>query len=63
MGSVIFLELLGAVVSLGMEQLMQYRDGALGLLCLFLLGIGLKARNTTCMSVGALIFVLLMTQV
>ncbi|MFJ9376047.1 hypothetical protein [Streptomyces sp. NPDC101455] len=58
----IFLELLGAVMSLGVEQLMQSRYGALGLLCLFLLGVGFKARNTTCMSVGAVIFVLLMTQ-
>ncbi|WP_019062564.1 hypothetical protein [Streptomyces prunicolor] len=58
----ISLELLRAVVSLGVEQLMQYRYGALGLLCLFLLSVGYKVRNTTCMSVGAVIFVLLMTQ-
>lgn len=55
-------ELLRAVVSLGVEQLVQSRYGALGLLCLFLIGVGFRARNTTCMSVGAVIFVLLMTQ-
>jgi len=49
-------------MSLGVEQLMQSRYGAPGLLCLFLLGVGYKARNATCMSVGAVIFVLLMTQ-
>jgi len=58
----IFLELLGTVMTLGVEQLMQSRYGALGFLCLFLLGVGLKARNTACLSVGAVIFVLLMTQ-
>jgi len=36
----IFLELLGAVMTLGVEQLLQSRYGALGLLCLFLLSIG-----------------------
>ena len=58
----IFSELLRAVVSLGMDQLMQSRYGALGLLCLLLLGVGIRARNTTCLTAGAVIFVLLMIQ-
>ncbi|MFI5885292.1 hypothetical protein [Streptomyces sp. NPDC051554] len=58
----VVIELLGAVMALGIEQLLQSRYGALGLLCLFLIGVGLKARNTACLSVGAVIFVLLMTQ-
>ena len=58
----ISLELLRAVVSLGVEQLMQSRYGALGLLCLFLLTVGYKARNTACLTAGAVIFALLMTQ-
>ncbi|MFD4877732.1 hypothetical protein ACFWOB_30805 [Streptomyces sp. NPDC058420] len=55
-------ELLKAVMALGIEQAMQLRYGALGLLCLFLLGVGFRARNATCMSIGAVIFVILMTQ-
>ncbi len=55
-------ELLKAVMALGIEQLMQLRYGALGFLCLFLIGVGFRARNATCMSVGAVIFVILMTQ-
>lgn len=58
----VVIELLGAVMALGIEQLLQSRYGALGLLCLFLIGVGLRARNTACLSVGAVIFVLLMTQ-
>ncbi|MFG2371264.1 hypothetical protein ACGFY9_07285 [Streptomyces sp. NPDC048504] len=58
----VVIELLGAVMTLGIEQLLQSRYGALGLLCLFLIGVGLRARNNACLSVGAVIFVLLMTQ-
>ncbi|WP_234336889.1 hypothetical protein [Streptomyces xylophagus] len=49
-------------MALEIKQLMQSRYGAPGLLCFFLLAVGLKARNATCMSAGAVIFVLLMTQ-
>ncbi|MFJ5308376.1 hypothetical protein [Streptomyces sp. NPDC088350] len=55
-------ELLKAVAALEIEQLMQSRYGALGFLCLFLLGAGIKARSATCASAGAVILVLLMTQ-
>ena len=55
-------ELLRTVMALEIKHLMQSHYGAPGLLCLFLLAVGLKARNATCMSVGAVIFVLLMTQ-
>ena len=36
--------------------------GRLGLLALVLLGIGMKAKDKTCLSVSALIILLLMTQ-
>jgi hypothetical protein len=55
-------QLLSAAILVGLDQLFQSRFGPLGVLCLLLLAIGLKARNTTCLSVGAVIFVLLMTQ-
>ncbi|WP_406124922.1 hypothetical protein [Streptomyces sp. NBC_00989] len=58
----IFFQLLGSICALGLEQLLQTRYGALGILCLFLLGVGFKERNTVCLSAGAVIFVLLMTQ-
>lgn len=55
-------QLLGAVLRLGLDQLVQSRFGALGMLCLFLMGVGLRARNTACLSTSALIFFLLMAQ-
>ncbi|MFE2888892.1 hypothetical protein ACUXZZ_19745 [Streptomyces graminifolii] len=58
----IFFELLAAIMTLGVNQLMQSRYGALGLLCLFLLGVGIKARNTACLSAGVVVFALLMAQ-
>lgn len=61
-GPVIFSELMGAVLALGIEQLLQSRYGGPGLLGLFFLVVGIKARNVTCASAGAVIFVLLMAQ-
>ncbi|MFJ9907039.1 hypothetical protein ACIRVK_29790 [Streptomyces sp. NPDC101152] len=58
----VFFQLVGAVVALGAQHLFQSRYGTLGFLCLFLLGAGFRARNTACLSAGAVIFVLLMTQ-
>jgi hypothetical protein len=52
----------GTVVTAGAEQLFQTRYGALGVLCLFLLGAGFRSRDTACLSAGAVVFVLLMTQ-
>jgi hypothetical protein len=59
---VIAFQLLAAVFAVGVDQLLQSRYGALGILCMFLLGVGLRARNTACLSAGAVVFVLLMTQ-
>ncbi|WP_234024456.1 hypothetical protein [Streptomyces sp. HGB0020] len=61
-GVMIALQLLCTVFLMGLDQLFQSRFGALGILCLFLLGVGVRARNTACLSVGAVVFVLLMTQ-
>jgi hypothetical protein len=59
---VLVFQLVGTVVTAGAEQLFQTRYGALGVLCLFLLGAGFRSRDTACLSAGAVVFVLLMTQ-
>ncbi|MEU6348721.1 hypothetical protein ABZ896_05285 [Streptomyces sp. NPDC047072] len=58
----VVLQLLLAVLALSVDQMFSSRFGALGVVCLFLLGAGIKARNTACLSTGAVIFVLLMVQ-
>ncbi|GAA2481122.1 hypothetical protein [Streptomyces longisporus] len=49
-----------AILSMGAEQLVQWRYGPVGIVALLLLGLGLKARNSTCASVGAVMLLLLM---
>ncbi|WP_106434179.1 hypothetical protein [Streptomyces viridochromogenes] len=56
------LQFVGVVLALGCEQLVQWKLGAMGLVALFLLGVGVKARNSTCASLGAVILLLLMTK-
>ncbi|MEU0439511.1 MULTISPECIES: hypothetical protein [unclassified Streptomyces] len=51
-----------AVVGLGVEQLVQWRFGPMGVMALVLLGIGLRARSSTYTSLGAVVLVLLMVQ-
>lgn len=58
----IVFQLLSAVAVLAVDQLFQTRYGTLGVLCLTLVAVGFRARNTTCLSVGAVVFVLLMLQ-
>ncbi|MET9160261.1 hypothetical protein ABZX56_21245 [Streptomyces parvulus] len=55
-------QILSAVLMMGLDQLIRSRYGALGMLCLCLLAIGIRARNSTCVSVGAVLFLLLMAQ-
>jgi hypothetical protein len=61
-GFMIVIRLLSAVAVLAVDQLFQKRYGALGVLCLTLLALGFRTRNTTCLSVGAVGFLLLMVQ-
>ncbi|MFC4466241.1 hypothetical protein ACFPH6_17190 [Streptomyces xiangluensis] len=58
----VFFQLLSVVMGLGMEQLIQWRYGAMGLVCLVLITWGIRARNSTCLTVAAVLFVLLMAQ-
>lgn len=55
-------ELLSAVLAMSADHLLQTRFGALGVLCLLFVGVGVRARNTACLSTGAVILILLMIQ-
>ncbi|MDX3693495.1 hypothetical protein [Streptomyces europaeiscabiei] len=57
-----FLQLLLTVTVLGVEQLFKTRYGALGLTFLVLFSIGVRTRNTTFLSAGVVVFLLLMAQ-
>ncbi|MBQ0987845.1 hypothetical protein KBZ10_25670 [Streptomyces sp. F63] len=51
-----------AVVVVCFEQLVESRFGAVGVVGMLLLSIGVKARNITCSCVGAVMLALLLTQ-
>lgn len=51
--------LLLAVLVVAFEQLVQWRFGALGVIGLTLLAVGVKARNVTCSCVGAVVLAML----
>ncbi|WP_405841388.1 hypothetical protein [Streptomyces sp. NBC_01518] len=54
------LEIVVSILGIGFEQIVQWHYGAMGIVALLLLSIGLRARNSTCASVGAVILLLLM---
>ncbi|WP_055526743.1 hypothetical protein [Streptomyces graminilatus] len=58
----ITLQLLSTVIAMSLERLFAAHYGALGVVCLFLLGAGLRARNAVCVYTGTVLFVLLMVQ-
>jgi uncharacterized membrane protein YkvI len=51
-----------ATFALGFEQLVQWQFGAMGMVALVLLSIGIKAKNPTCAGLGALVLALLLVQ-
>lgn len=53
---------IGSVLAPGLEQLLLTRYGALGMLGLGFTAVGIKARNATCASIGAVILALLLAQ-
>lgn len=55
------LALLAAVFAVTIEQFVQWRYGPTGLIGLLLLSIGIKAKNHTCSSIGAVVLALMMT--
>jgi hypothetical protein len=54
--------LVSATLGLGLEQLVQWRFGPMGIIALGLLSVGIKARNPTCAGTGALILALLLVK-
>jgi hypothetical protein len=51
-----------ATFALGIEQLVQWHFGAMGMIALVLLSIGIKGRNATCAGIGAVVLALLVMQ-
>jgi len=52
--------LLSAVFVVGFEQIVQWKYGPVGVVGLLLLSIGIKAKNPTCSSIGAVMLALLL---
>jgi hypothetical protein len=44
------------------ERMIETRYGPSGMLCLFLLGVGLRTRNPTCLTIAAVLMGLLLAQ-
>lgn len=55
-------QLLSALFGLAFERAIETRYGTSGLLCLFLLGAGLRTRNRTCLTIAAVLMGLLLAQ-
>ncbi|MFJ2774077.1 hypothetical protein [Streptomyces sp. NPDC087300] len=53
--------LLAAVVAVTVEQLVQWKYGPMGIIGLLLLTVGVKAKNPTVSSIGAVVLALMMT--
>ncbi|MFF3613789.1 hypothetical protein [Streptomyces sp. NPDC002580] len=53
--------LLSAVFVVGFEQLVHWQYGPTGVVGLLLLTVGIKTRNATCSSIGAVVLALLVT--
>ncbi|MEV0775609.1 hypothetical protein ACIBLA_23990 [Streptomyces sp. NPDC050433] len=49
-----------ATFAVGFEQLVAWHFGAMGIVALILLTIGVKAKNPTCAGIGAVILALLL---
>lgn len=49
----------GALFIIGFEQLVEWQYGPLGIIGMLLLTVGIKARNATCSSLGAVVLAML----
>ncbi|MFF2847136.1 hypothetical protein ACFVT5_12455 [Streptomyces sp. NPDC058001] len=58
----VLLHVVQTLLLLGLEQVLQWRFGAMGLIGLVLLGMGLHLRRSKWLCLGAILFVLLMVQ-
>lgn len=52
---------LGALFVIGFEQLIEWQYGPLGIVGMLLLSIGIKAKDPTCSSLGAVVLAVLIT--
>ncbi|GAA2765008.1 hypothetical protein GCM10010103_40490 [Streptomyces paradoxus] len=55
-------QLLSALFGLISERMIETRYGTSGMLCLFLLGVGLRTRNPTCLTIAAVLMGLLLAR-
>ncbi|MEV6649010.1 hypothetical protein [Streptomyces sp. NPDC051219] len=55
--------LLLAGLAIALEEVIQWQFGAMGLVAVALLTVGVKAKNTACLSIGAVVLVLLVQPV
>ncbi|MEU6660400.1 hypothetical protein [Streptomyces sp. NPDC046821] len=58
----IVIQLLSNLAVIGLEQLVQWRYGAMGLFALTLLTISIRTRSENWLAVGAVLLLLLMLQ-
>jgi hypothetical protein len=61
-GVMIAFELLSAVFTMVLSHLVQTYYGGVGAMFLLFFGVAIRARNSTCASVAAVLFALLMIQ-
>ncbi|MEV5009337.1 MULTISPECIES: hypothetical protein [unclassified Streptomyces] len=54
------LALVSAIFVVGFEELVQWKYGAMGIIGLLLLTVGIKAKNPTLSSVGAVVLAVLL---
>ncbi|MFB6959604.1 hypothetical protein ACFCYB_21910 [Streptomyces sp. NPDC056309] len=54
------LALVSAILVVGFEELVQWKYGAMGIIGLLLLTVGIKAKNPTLSSVGAVVLAVLL---
>ncbi|MGW0950896.1 hypothetical protein [Streptomyces sp. NPDC002545] len=54
------LALVSAIFVIGFEELLQWKYGAMGMIGLLLLTVGIKAKNPTLSSVGAVVLAVLL---
>ncbi|MFI1288898.1 hypothetical protein ACIQCF_16135 [Streptomyces sp. NPDC088353] len=54
------LALVSAIFVIGFEELVQWKYGAMGVIGLLLLTVGIKAKNPTLSSVGAVVLAVLL---
>ncbi|MEV4788018.1 hypothetical protein [Streptomyces tuirus] len=55
-------QLMSMLFGMTFTRLLEARYGSSGVLCLFLLGVGVRTRNPTCLTIAAVLLGLLLAQ-